>query len=72
MRSLWISSREQQILLALLSLTFGPYEKKQYQKKASVLVGYYTMTKENLVLIFLVCRGVQITLFLSVSCLWLH
>ena len=71
MRSLWISSREQQILLALLSLTFGPYD-RQYQKKAGALVGYYTRTKESLVLIFLVCRGVQITLFLSVSCLWLH
>jgi hypothetical protein len=25
-----------------------------------------------LVLIFLVCKGVQITLFLFVSCLWFH
>ncbi len=53
MRSLWINSREQQILFALLSFTFGPYY-RQYQKKAGVLVGYYTRTEESLVLIFLV------------------
>jgi hypothetical protein len=64
MRSLWISSHEQQILFTLLSLTFSPYD-KQYQKKASVFVGYYTKTEESLVLIFLVCRGVQMCLHSS-------
>jgi hypothetical protein len=64
MRSLWISSREQQILFALLSLTFCPYD-RQYQKKTGVLVGYYTWTEESLVLIFLVCRGVQMCLHSS-------
>ncbi len=64
MKSLWISNCEQQILFALLSLTFGPYD-RQYQKKTGVFVGYYTRTEESLVLIFLICRGVQMCLHSS-------